>query len=475
MSNVIPMPRAGAVEPVHSIETEQQLIGAMLLSPGNVGRLHGLLAQEDFHEPMHGAIFAAIMGLSESGDAVSIGLVVGVVGDVQLPAGQTMRAYLARLVAECASLDLRAHARIIKRAANIRAAVEAGASLSEGLSRSSVAQDPSDAVQAAIDRLDAIVSGGQASHLRSVGVDEALRGALEHAQAVRNGEIAPGVRYGLPSLDHATHGMHAGQLVILAGRPGMGKTAVALHFAIMAATSGAGVVYFSLEMGPQELAQRVLSGLCYRKTSKPITYRDIREAKGLTDGDLYKLSEAQREISGLPLIIDPQPAVTVSQIAARARRLSKSMATNGGALKVIVIDHIGLVKPSQRYAGLRVNEISEITAALKSLARELDCTIIGLSQLNRATENRPIPDRRPTLSDLRDSGSIEQDADTVMSLFREEYYLERKPDQSDDDMMRLEQVRNTIEIEILKQRQGQTKRLTFFCDIGFNVIAELAR
>lgn len=475
MSNVISMGRGAMIEPVHSIESEQQLIGALFLRPELVERLHGVLVEEDFHEPLHSAIYGALVGLSDAGEAISIGLVSDALGEVQLPQGQTVRRYLADMMAACASTDVRAHAKVIKRAAHIRAAVEAGTWLTEGLSRASIAQDPTDVVQAAIDRLDGIVSDRQSAHLRSVTVDNALRDAIDHAQAVRNGEIAPGVSYGLSTLDYYTHGMHPGQLVVLAGRPGMGKTAVALHFAMMAATKSAGVAYFSLEMGPQELAQRVLAGMCYRETAKPVTYRDIREAKNLTPGDIEKLDSAQRDLQGLPLIIEPQPAVTITQIAARARRMAKSMASQGGALKVIIVDHIGLVRPSQRYSGSRVNEVSEITAALKSLARELDCTVLALSQLNRATESRPIADRRPTLSDLRDSGSIEQDADTVMSLFREEYYLERKPDQTDDDMLRLEQVRNTIEIEILKQRQGQTKRMTFFCDIGFNVIAEMAR
>jgi replicative DNA helicase len=142
---------------------------------------------------------------------------------------------------------------------------------------------------------------------------------------------------------------------------------------------------------------------------------------------------------------------------------------------LVVIDHLGLVEPSSRYQGNRTNEVSQITGGLKRLARELDLTIFCLSQLNRGVESRPIADRRPVLHDLRDSGSVEQDSDVVLSLFREEYYLAREPEKTDDEIVRLEEVRNQLEIEILKQRQGATARVTCFCDIGCNYIAELAR
>ncbi len=204
-----------------------------------------------------------------------------------------------------------------------------------------------------------------------------------------------------------------------------------------------------------------------------ISYRSIAEARGLSDNALLRLLNAERSCAEIPLWIEQQVGLTLAQIAARARQMRLRAERQGIPLAAIVVDHIGLIRPSKRYAGNRVQEMTEISSGLKGLAKELGIPVLGLSQLNREVERRP--DKRPLLSDLRESGSIEQDADVVLGLFREAYYLEHRVDLSDEEQDRLARCQNELEIEILKQRSGPTNRIVCFCDIACNVLAEAAR
>ena len=268
-------------------------------------------------------------------------------------------------------------------------------------------------------------------------------------------------------------GMCPGQMIVVAARPGMGKTTVGVSIALNAAKAGHGVYFVSLEMVAQELAQRALAAEVYaQRPHDPISYREIAKGRDLTDRDLNDLLDARDTLNTYPLVIEQQSGLSISQIAARARQTRSAMERKGQRLSVIVIDHIGLVAASKRYSGNRVQEMTEITTAIKVLAKELDVAIVALSQLNRKVEERA--EKRPVLSDLRDSGSIEQDADMVIGLYREAYYLEHKAELTDEDRIRLMASADTLEMEILKQRQGPTGRINLFCKIDCNAINELA-
>jgi replicative DNA helicase len=292
--------------------------------------------------------------------------------------------------------------------------------------------------------------------------------AMDEAERLK-GRI-PGTTWGFPSLDNRTLGMMPGELLILAGRPGMGKTTFGLAAAVRAARSGAGVAIFSLEMSEVSLAQRAIADLAYRPDGVKVTYFDIR--RGFVHDSLRsRVTKAAEEFGSLPLIIEQEAGLTVAQVAARSRQIARTLALRGHPLKVIVIDHIGLLRASSRYAGQRVNEVSEMTASLKALAKSMGVTVLALSQLNRGVESRE--DKRPQLSDLRDSGSIEQDADAVFGAYRAAYYLERAAKEGDPDIQsQLELCKNQFEIIILKQRNGGLGTVKLGVDVACNAIWE---
>jgi replicative DNA helicase len=228
-------------------------------------------------------------------------------------------------------------------------------------------------------------------------------------------------------------------------------------------------------MGAPSLASRIISDICF-DARDPIEYFKIQKGE-LTLEQAEAVVVASRQLRELPLRIDQQDGLTVSQITSRARKHNHFLERRGKRLGAIFIDHLHLIRPTSRYAGNRVGEVTEISGALKSLAKELDVAVVALAQLNRAVEARAI--QRPTLADLRDSGSIEQDADTIIFLFREAYYLQHpiSNDQAEDDKRigRLMQVRNDMEANIAKQRSGPVGAIRLFCNIGANAIRDAGR
>ena len=269
-----------------------------------------------------------------------------------------------------------------------------------------------------------------------------------------------GVSTGLTDLDKKLGGLHRSDLLILAGRPSMGKTSLATNIAFNiakaykrgmtpegkeGAVNGGVVGFYSLEMSAEQLAARILS------EASEVPSEQIRRGD-MTEAEFRRFVEAAKSLESCPLFIDDTPALPISQLAARARRLKR---THG--LDVLMVDYLQLVRPATAKDS-RVNEVSEITQGLKAIAKELDIPVIALSQLSRQVENRE--DKRPQLSDLRESGSIEQDADVVMFVFREEYYKEReKPGDHELDKMagwqaEMEQLHGKAEVIIGKQRHG---------------------
>lgn len=456
--------------PPHALDSEQALLGAILHNNEALDLVRQHVEAVDFFEDVHRHIFEVMCARRDAGEPIDRRLMRTVLGNADL-GGVTVGAYLARLYAEATTVSgAPGYARLIAQAAQMRRVLTTAQDAVEAMLAGSV-HAPADYASHMIESLDEVASAGLAEHARRVTLGQGVTGVLARIEQVRQGLVPRGVPYGVPGLDRVTLGMRPGQFIVLAGRPGMGKTTVALHIALIAARRSGAVGFFSLEMDATELSERMLAALAYDpRARETITYRAIAEARGLSPDALWRLQEAEKACAAIPLWIDPQPGLSLAQIASRARQMQLKAERQGRPLAAIVVDHIGLIRPSKRYSGNRVQEMTEISSGLKGLAKELGIPVLGLSQLNREVEKRQ--DKRPQLADLRESGSIEQDADVVLGLYREAYYLEHKADRSEAETDRLARCQNLLEIEILKQRSGPTIRIECFADIACNVLAE---
>jgi replicative DNA helicase len=269
--------------------------------------------------------------------------------------------------------------------------------------------------------------------------------------------LEPGVSTGLRDLDRAIGGLQPGRLTILAGRPGMGKSLVGGNIARAVAAAGYGCVFHSMEMGKEEIGARIIADQAFTRDS-PISSKAIFEG-ALRPQHREMVERAAEAVAALPLVLDTTSNLSVAEIIARARRTADEMKARGQRLHVVVLDYLKFIKASERYRGQRHYEVGEITAGLKSLAKDLNICVVMLAQLNRAVETRA--DKRPELSDLRESGDIEADADVVLLLFREAYYLKDKTDA--ESQARLMCCENDLEIIVAKSRMGAVGTVRVFC------------
>lgn len=281
---------------------------------------------------------------------------------------------------------------------------------------------------------------------------------------IENPNQQRGATTGMRILDNRLNGYRRGQLYVIAGRPGMGKSAFMCSSLRKTAESGTGVAIFSLEMTRQELAARMISD-ALNSTSAPF-FGSILKGE-LSDDGRRQVYEAAEAIARVPMHIDDSARLTFAQIAAKSRRLKTEMEEAGVRLGVVCIDHMGLVTPSDRYAGNKVMETSEVSGRARALAKELDCCVILLCQLSRDVEKRD--DKRPVMSDLRWSGEIEQDAHVIGFLYREAYYLQQDPDA---DVERLRDARWRMEFLIRKNRNGAPDDVRLFCSIAHSSIRD---
>lgn len=323
-----------------------------------------------------------------------------------------------------------------------------------------------------LSRAHKITDGGMAGLAKTA--DELLR-SLSDAFAA--GGAAKDFAFpGSHDLADTIGGWRRGRFYVIAGRPGMGKTTTGLSWLLRTAAKGHGVLFFSLEMERSELTEIALCDLAYDRRNR-IEYRDI-SATAVTklgfEDKFTTISAAAHRFSAMPFMISDKGGQTIAQIRSQAQQYAQRLATEGRRLEVICIDHLNLIRASDRYSGSKTAETEEVSAALKQLAKELQCAVICLCQLNRAVEGRE--EKRPNLSDLRWSGAIEQDADVVMFVYREAYYLERaKHDdmvKENDRLSRLGAVRNKLEVTFGKHRGGPCPVLTFFCDMGCGAVRD---
>jgi replicative DNA helicase len=457
--------------PPYNTEAEQALLGAILINNAAYGRVSEFLLPEHFGNAVHGRIFAAIGKLIERGQIANPVTLKSLFDQDGALAEIGGAQYLARLAASAVTIINAAdYGREIHDLHLRRQLITVG----EDVVNDAFRQDLDDSAREQIERAEA-----KLFELATIGQTEggfqpfsfALTEAINNAEAAfkRSGKTV-GVATGFIDLDKKLGGLQRSDLVILAGRPSMGKTTLATNIAFsaakayrpmrlpdgqIAAEDGAVVGFFSLEMSAEQLATRILAEESGTSSDR-IRRGDVRHE------DFDKFVQASQHLAAVPLFIDDTPALSVGAIRTRARRLKRQQ-----GLGLIIIDHIQLLRPPghARAAENRVQELSEITRSLKALAKELDVPVLALSQLSRAVEQRE--DKRPLLADLRESGSIEQDADVVMFIFREEYYLSRaeptrRADEGDDRyndryarwQERLEQVHALSEVIIAKHRHG---------------------
>jgi replicative DNA helicase len=257
---------------------------------------------------------------------------------------------------------------------------------------------------------------------------------------------------------------------------GMGKSTLALSSLLRTALKGHGVMFFALEMGKQELSEMALASLAYR-TGTRVEYRDISMANVGRDGFVQHfeaVSEVAPTFNSMPFFIDDRQGLTVAEVRSQAAQYAQRLASEGKRMDVVCIDHMGLLRASQSFGGNKVAQTEEVSNDLKRLAKELDCAVVALAQLNRSVEGRD--DKRPGMADLRWSGAIEQDADVIMFPYRPEYYLRRQEEDGDKEMERqrkLTAARNKLELIIEKHRGGPTGAVELFCDVGCAVVKDL--
>jgi len=459
----------------HNIEVEQALLGAILVNNEAYYRVSDFLEPPHFFEPIHGKIYEVAGSLVKAGKAATpVTLKTFLPADLDV-AGLNASQYLARLAAEATTvINAGDYGRTIYDLALRRSLIIIGEEMVNVAYDSPVDLGPQSQIEDTERRLYELAETGKYdggfqrfARALTTAVDMAA-----HAYQ-RDGKLS-GLATGLRDLDRMVGGLQSSDLVILAGRPGMGKTALATNLAYniakawhgepqvdgrMKTVNGGIVGFFSLEMSAEQLATRIIS----EQTTIP-SYRIRRGEIQPTDFD--RIAEAAREMETLPLYIDETGGLTIAQLAARARRLKRQK-----GLDLLVIDYIQLLQGSSRRAAeSRVQEVTEITTSLKALAKELNLPILALSQLSRQVENRE--DKRPQLADLRESGSIEQDADVVMFVFREEYYLgmkEPRPGSPEHEKWLLDMsvVHGQAEVIIGKQRHGPTGtvKLQFEADV----------
>lgn len=481
-----PAPVPAEVEPAatipHSIEAEQQLLGALLTNNEVYDKVSGLLKPDHFYDPVHRRIYEIAAARIQKGALASPVTIKGFLEDDEGLKELGGPAYLARLAgAAIAAYAARDYAQLIRDHALRRALIGLGQDITARASTLAVDSEPSDQIVAAEQQLYTLGEQGTTergfqSFLKAT--TEAVNIAL--AAYERGGGLA-GISTGLRDLDKKMGGLNKSDLIILAGRPSMGKTSLATNIAYniakayqagtrpdgsVGAVKGGVVGFFSLEMSAEQLAARILS------EAAEVPSENIRKGD-MPETDFRRFVEAAKSLEKAPLYIDDTPALPISQLAARARRLKR---THG--LDVLIIDYLQLVRPASAKDS-RVNEVSEITQGLKAIAKELEIPVIALSQLSRQVESRE--DKRPQLSDLRESGSIEQDADIVMFVFREEYYREReKPADHQIDKMAewqalMERVHGKAEVIIGKQRHGPIGSVELAFEGRFTRFSDLAR
>nr|VFK58962.1 MAG: primary replicative DNA helicase [Candidatus Kentron sp. UNK]VFK68648.1 MAG: primary replicative DNA helicase [Candidatus Kentron sp. UNK] len=428
MSNVAPL-----IRPPHSNEAEQSVLGGLMMDGDALDRIADKLDAEDFYRKEHGLIFAAIRELAADGQPIDAVTVSERLEKRQLAQRAGGLAYLGNLVKSTPSAaNITAYAEIVSEHALLRALGRVGGRIG-GMILNTEGKPVPVLLDEAQGMLFSLAERGARAGGGFLPVQDALPGVIERIDTLyKSDKTVTGVSTGFADLDGKTAGLQPGDLIIIAGRPSMGKTALAMNIAEHAATvENTCVGVFSMEMSFEQLTLRLLSSL------GRIDQQSIRTGK-LQDRQWPRLTHAVSRLNEAALFIDDTPAMTPMDLRTRARRLKREH-----ALGLLIVDYLQLMQAGGKEN--RATELAEISRNLKALARELDIPVIALSQLNRLLETRP--NKRPIMSDLRESGAIEQDADLILMIYRDEVYHEDSHD------------KGIAEIDIVKHRNGATGRI----------------
>jgi replicative DNA helicase len=465
----------------HNLEAEQALLGAILVNNEAYDRVSDFLQPMHFFETLHGRIFEVITKLLRAGKVATPITLKTYLPDLDL-GGVTVPQYLVRLAANATTIiNAAEYGRTIYELALRRNLIAIGEGMVNRAFDAPLEESPRAQIEDAERKLYGLAESGRfEGGFQSFA--SALKIAIEMASEAfkRDGGLS-GTATGLHDLDQKMGGLQRSDLIILAGRPAMGKTALATNIAYNIAkawrgermadgtikTVDGGIVgFFSLEMSAEQLATRIVA------EQSNIPSFKIRRGD-ISPEEFGKLHEAVAEMQAIPLHIDQSGGISIAQLAARARRLKRQH-----GLDFLVVDYLQLLSGASKKGDNRVQELTEITTGLKALAKELNVPIMALSQLSRQVEQRD--DKRPQLADLRESGSIEQDADVVMFVFREEYYLQNKePKPGTEDylkwQMEMERVHGKAEVIIGKQRHGPTGSVQLQFDANVTRFSTLAK
>ena len=461
----------------YDLELEQQLLGMLLLHATDVDRISAFLMPEHFVEDLHSRLFRSIVAVARSGQIPSpFTLRNEFEGDPGLSevGGFQYFANLCAMAKDC--LDAVKWAQAVYGFAFRRRLISVARDIQDAAQDSSIEFGPEKIAEYAETLLHEATAG--ASPSGSDRFEPLGKIAAQVLKAIDKGPEASTVKFGLTDLDAATGGMRPKELIIIGARPGMGKTAVACHFAQAAARQGVGVGFFSMEMSAASVTLRLLTSLAFRKERDKVdenpAYEAARKGK-LTQAHKEELFALEGVLAQMPLKIHEGRGLTSSGIILAARRLQNELATTRTPLGLIIVDHLQKIRPDRDMRGNKVAEMSEISDAMQKMAGTLNVPVIALSQLNRQVEGRN--DKRPELADLRESGSIEQDADMVFLLYREAYYLKKKepahfhPSRGDWER-EWNDWKNKLEIHIAKQRNGSEGKVTAYFDAPSSALGD---
>lgn len=440
----------------HSNEAEQSILGAMMIYPKVTSVVfdQGLEAR-DFYMDIHQRIFSAMMNIVDAQKPVDVTTLIARLQDTEqlhLVGGAD---YIIKLSdTAISSANSTYYIDMIKSRAHLRRLIEtAELIVEEGFDTSSELDEIMDMAEREI---LGVTRSRKATDFKSS--RDVVSNVMQELIKLRASDNrVTGIKTGYQDLDNITNGFQRGDLIILAARPAMGKTAFALNLALNASFYNAGAIaIFSLEMPAEALMKRILSAKSAVESSK------LRSGY-INDIEFNKLNESANELMATKLFVDDSSNIKISEVFSKCRKLNSEH-----GLDLVVIDYLQLISGSGKGGDNRQQEISEISRSLKGLAREMECPVIALSQLSRSVESRP--DKHPVLSDLRESGAIEQDADIVMFLYRDEYYNKDKEEGAEDD-----NPTDTTDVDIAKHRNGATGRIELAFQKSISAFFNIAR
>ena len=449
-------------QPIASVEEEAALLGALMREPSLIDPIADRVTADDFFEPLHSRIFATILKLHSEGKLANAITLRPFFADDPAITELGGPGYLVQITGThgAAIIGARDFARQIADFGKRRRLIDG---LVKVIADARSAEIPVDKL---VEQADGALTQAltRANAVSTVSLAQAFDTTLKAIEDERAGLGPQGIHIqGLPDFNELTGDLRRGELMYLGGRPSMGKTALAVELALGAAKSGNGVVVISLEMRAAELATRAMSALVFEYGKSCPTFENVRRGR-LTEKDRDLLRLARRQIDEWPLLITDPPVLNIGRLGMEIRRQRRRLISQGKHLDLVIVDYLGLIKGDPKLK--RYEEVGEISRTLKQIAKECDVALVVLAQLNRECERRD--DKRPMLSDLRDAGDIEQDADHVMFVYRDEYYLERsEPDQHDkkrgDWEVSMGHARDRIELIAAKVRNGRVgKRTCYF-------------